>query len=154
MWLFLKNLCFTLLVPGTVAGYLPWWLVREREFVLSGWTAAAAVNMVLGVSIYLWCLWDFASYGRGTPAPIDAPKKLVVRGLYRYVRNPMYVGVLSIILGWAMLFQAADVLLYGACVALVVHLFVLLYEEPHLARVFGQQYEEYRVRVGRWLPRL
>ena len=154
MRLFLKNLLWTLVAPGTIAGYVPWWMVRDRELVLSAWTAAAAVNIVLGVAIYLWCVWDFASYGRATPAPIDAPKRLVVRGLYRYVRNPIYVGVLSIILGWAMLFQAAGVLIYGVCVAAAFHLFVVLYEEPQLARDFGGEYEVYRSRVGRWIPRL
>lgn len=154
MRLFLKNAVFTLVVPGTIAGYVPWWMVRHRELVLSAWTAAVAVNILLGVAIYLWCLWDFASYGGATPAPIDAPKKLVVRGMFRHVRNPIYVGVLSIILGWAMLYQALNVFIYGVCVAIGFHLFVLFYEEPHLRRVFGQEYDEYCARVGRWIPRL
>ena len=154
MRLFLKNLLFTVLVPGTIAGYVPWWMVRYYPFEPSAWTVAAAVNLALGVAIYLWCLWDFASYGGATPAPIDAPKKLVVRGLFRYVRNPIYVGVLSVILGWAMLFQALNVFVYGACVGIGFHLFVLLYEEPALRRAFGREYEDYCSRVGRWIPRL
>ena len=92
MGLALKSILFTVLIPGTAAVYVPLLAVRGRA-------AAGGVSMVLGasmvaigVSIYLWCVWDFATFGRGTPAPIDAPKKLVVRGLYRFTRNPMYVG--------------------------------------------------------------
>ena len=107
---------------------------------------------LFGGAVYSWCVWDFATFGRGTPAPIDAPKELVVRGLYRYTRNPMYVGVLSTILGWAMLFKEPQLLLYALCVGTCFHLFVVLYEEPNLQRVFGNSYEEYRARVNRWLP--
>ena len=102
--------------------------------------------------IYLWCVWDFATFGRGTPAPIDAPKCLVVRGLYRYTRNPTYVGVLSIVVAWAVMFQAVTVLGYAVCVAPCFHLFVVVYEEHHLALQFGDEYHEYCAHVGRWLP--
>ena len=108
----------------------------------------------LGASIYLRCLWDFAAFGRATPAPIDPPKRLVVRGLYRYIRNPMYVGVLTTILGWAVLFRSLPLVLYALAVGVVVHLFIVVYEEPHLRRVFGGDYEDYCSRTGRWLPRL
>jgi protein-S-isoprenylcysteine O-methyltransferase Ste14 len=152
MLLFLKNLIFTLAVPATVAVYLPWLIARGRPIGSLGYVLASLVLVLLGGTIYLWCQWDFAVFGRGTPAPIDAPKRLVVRGLYRYVRNPMYVGVLSVILGWAVLFQALSLLLYAVVVGAVAHLFVVFYEEPHLRRVFGQEYEDYCSRVGRWLP--
>jgi len=97
-------------------------------------------------------VWDFARFGRGTPAPIDAPKRLVTRGLYRYTRNPMYVGVLTVILGWAVLFRAWALVAYALAVWSCFHSFIILYEEPHLRAQFGKEYEEYRVRVSRWLP--
>jgi protein-S-isoprenylcysteine O-methyltransferase Ste14 len=150
--LFLKNLVFTLVVPGTVAGYLPWFIARGEPIGSPGYVLTSLVLVLLGGTIYLWCLWDFASFGRGTPAPIDAPKRLVVRGLYRYTRNPMYVGVLTVILGWAVLFQSLPLVLYAFAVGAVVHSFIVFYEEPHLRRVFGVEYEDYCSRVGRWFP--
>ena len=153
MVLFLKNLLFTLLLPGTVAVYLPLLIVRPGTMKGALGTTVALFLFAVGGSIYAWCVWDFATFGRGTPAPIDAPKKLVVRGLYRYSRNPMYVGVLTVILGWTVLFGSGWLALYLAVVATVFHLFILLYEEPHLRKLFGGQYEEYCTQVGRWLPR-
>jgi len=152
--LLLKNLLFTVVIPGTVAVYAPCALggAMPSESVLA--RSAAVVLLLAGAGIYAWCVWDFAHYGRGTPAPIDAPKKLVARGLYRVTRNPMYVGVLCVILGWAALFETPSLLLYALGVGLAFHLFVVLYEEPHLRKVFGAPYEEYRASVGRWLPKV
>ena len=152
MGLLLKNLLFTVLVPGTVAVYVPLLIGCSRS-VGSGLTLAIAlVLLALGAGIYAWCVWDFATFGRGTPAPIDAPTELVVRGLYRYTRNPMYVGVLTVILGWAVLFRAANMVLYALVVGACFHLFIVLYEERHLAREFGSHYEVYCSQVARWLP--
>ncbi len=143
-----------MIAPGTVAGWIPWLLVHERT-PASGLVLALAIGLFgLGGAIYTWCVWDFASFGRGTPAPIDAPRKLVIRGLYRWVRNPMYVGVLTVILAWALWFQAASLVVYALGVAACFHAFIRLYEEPHLARQFEAEYEAYRERVGRWIPRL
>jgi protein-S-isoprenylcysteine O-methyltransferase Ste14 len=154
MVLALKNLLFTVFVPGTVAGFLPW-LVTRGDSVTSGVGMALALLLfATGGAIYSWCVWDFASFGRGTPAPVDAPKMLVVRGLYRYSRNPMYLGVLTILLGWVALFGALRLLVYAAFVATCFQLFIVYYEEPHLSRTFGESYREYRARVGRWLPRI
>ena len=152
MLLFLKNLVFTLVVPGSVAVYLPWFIIRGQPIGTLSYVLTAVVLMLLGGTMYLWCLWDFATFGRGTPAPIDAPKRLVVRGLYQYTRNPMYLGVLTVILGWVMLFQAVSLVLYAFAVGAIVHFFVVLYEEPHLRRLFGMEYNDYCSRVGRWLP--
>lgn len=152
--LLLKNLLFTLVVPGTVAVYVPWRMARGRAPAALPLLAVAVALLAIGGAIYAWCVWDFAAFGRGTPAPIDAPKRLVVRGLYRATRNPMYVGVLATILGWAAFFQARDLLWYALGVGVTVHLFVLFYEEPHLRRVFGGEYEEYCSHVRRWLPTL
>ena len=154
MALFLKNLLFTVIAPGTLAVYVPLTIAAGRPLATGAAAALAAIVFAAGAAIYLWCLWDFATFGRGTPAPIDPPRKLVIRGLYRYVRNPMYVGVLTMILGWVLCFPARDLALYGLVVAAGFHLFVVLYEEPALRRRFGPEYDEYRARVGRWLPRL
>ncbi len=140
MVLLLKNLLFTLLVPGTVAVYIPLSIAGDRA-AASGPTLAAAICLfVLGASIYGWCVWDFASFGRGTPAPIDAPRHLVVRGLYRGSRNPMYLGVLAVVLGWAALFSHATLVVYAVCVFSAFHCFVVFYEEPHLHELFGDEY--------------
>jgi protein-S-isoprenylcysteine O-methyltransferase Ste14 len=152
MRLLLKNLLFTVVVPGTVAVYVPRLLVESRTLAAGPALVLAWPLLVAGAAIYGWCVWDFAAFGRGTPAPIDAPKRLVVRGLYRYSRNPMYVGVLAVILGQAFLFGAPRLGSYAVVVGGCFHLFVVLYEEPHLARVFGAEYAAYRARVPRWLP--
>jgi len=153
MALFLKNLLFTLLVPGSVAFYIPLWIASpapvDRAPDAIHWLGLAP--LAVGVAIYLWCAWDFASFGRGTPAPIDAPTRLVVRGLYRYVRNPMYVGVLCAIVGWALYLASGMLCLYAAAVWTAFHLFVVVYEEPHLRSRFGADYERYCAVVNRWL---
>lgn len=151
MLLFAKNLFFTLLVPGTVGVYVPLFLFTHGAATFGMHSIVAAAALGTGVSIYLWCAWDFASFGRGTPAPIDPPRRLVVHGLYRYSRNPMYVGVLTVIFGWALLFAATSIAAYGAIVAVCFHLFVVLYEEPALQRLFGTNYGQYRAKVRRWL---
>lgn len=152
MLLFLKNLLFTIIAPGTVAVYVPVFVFSHDPAQLSLNTLAGGLLLIVGGAIYLWCLWDFASAGRGTPAPIDPPEHLVVRGLYRYTRNPMYVGVVGVIFGWALSFSAQRIAIYGLCVGAFFHLFVVFYEEPHLKRKFGSSYEEYCLQVSRWLP--
>ena len=150
--LLLKNLLFTLIVPGTVGVYVPLLLTNGR-IPASGLVFLVALALyVTGGIIYAWCVWDFAAFGGGTPAPIDAPKRLVVRGLYRYIRNPMYVGVLMVLLAWVVMFQAVTVLIYSICIGICFHLFVVLYEERRLARQFGIEYHAYCAKVGRWLP--
>ena len=153
--LFLKNLVFTVLVPGTVAVVIPWRLasasLASRPLTVTDWLPAAPAFLA-GASIYFWCLWDFATAGRGTPAPIDPPKTLVVRGLYRYVRNPMYVGVLLVIVGWTILTRSPNVAIYAALVAMAFHLFVVFVEEPMLRAQFGESYGAYCRSVSRWWP--
>ena len=151
----LKTVLFTIFVPGVVAGCVPYRLLRppaRPSFDVIG--SIGLVAIVLGATGYLTCAWNFAYHGLGTPAPIDPPKTLIVRGLNRYVRNPMYVSVLLVILGEAALFHAWHLLIYAACVWLIAHFFVSLYEEPVLARKFGESYEQYRRSVPRWIPRL
>ena len=153
MKLFLKVALFTAVMPGTFAGLLPVFIVGDRT-VGGGVTLGLACGLfAFGFILYLRSAWDFAVFGRGTPAPIDAPKRLVTRGFYRYTRNPMYVAVLTVVMGWAALFGAAVLVGYGIVLFVVFSLFIRLYEEPRLAREFGEEYAEYVSQVGRWLPR-
>ena len=152
MLLFLKNLLFTILVPGTVAIYLPVFVFSHPDAEFSLGAVFGGLFVWIGACIYLWCLWDFALAGRGTPAPVDPPKNLVVRGLYRYTRNPMYMGVLAAIFGWTLFFRSLSLAVYGLVMAILFHLFVTMYEEPYLRRTFGLSYEEYCTQVSRWLP--
>jgi protein-S-isoprenylcysteine O-methyltransferase Ste14 len=106
-----------------------------------------------GAWLALWCVIDFAVRGRGTPAPFDPPRKLVVKGPYRYVRNPMYIGMLLVLAGEAVLMSSMFVLLYTLLLWIASHLFVVFWEEPRLRRRFGERYEKYSEAVPRWLPR-
>ena len=151
-----KTTLFTVLVPGTVAGYVPQW-VRDGDHIavrgIEAWAAAAVI--AVGVAIYLHtAFWGFAAIGLGTPAPIDPPKILVVRGLHRYVRNPMYVGVALVLAGQAWLFRSRDIAIYAVCVVAAFHVWVLIYEEPTLRRMFGDDYARYCESVPRWVPRI
>ena len=152
----LKTLIFSILVPGTVAGIIPWLLLQGSGNLLlripSIWMIGL-LPLLLGVGLYLWCAGAFTFIRKGTPAPIDAPKVLVVQGLYRWVRNPMYVAVLSVAIGEAILFRS--ILLVGYALALwgVFHIFVVFVEEPSLRSQFGASYETYFRTVPRWLPR-
>jgi len=147
-----KTVIFTILVPGSVAVYIPRAIASDAS-TPTLYSSIGFLPIALGVAIYLWCAWDFATAGQGTPAPIDAPKHLVVRGLYRFVRNPMYVGVLLILLGESLAFRSPRILVYAAIVFTFFNLFVILYEEPALKRKFGASYEEYLKKIPRWIPR-
>lgn len=155
-YLLFKNLVFTVVVPGTFGVYIPMAIVRRTGAQAGGvglfWLLGFGLLMA-GALIYLICVMEFASRGRGTPAPIDAPKRLVVTGLYRYVRNPMYIGVLAVVMGWTCLARSLELLGYAALLALVFHTFIRLYEEPALRRQFGREYEQYCASVRRWIPR-
>ncbi len=136
---------------------LPQWLGFRVETAGSArFRWIAAIPSVLGFAVALRCVWDFGWTGRGTPAPIAPPQRLVVVGFYRYVRNPMYVGFAAGWIGLWVVFGHANLeaILVVALVALCVHLFVMLYEEPTLRSKFGDDYREYCRNVPRWLPRL
>ncbi|MDE0258573.1 MAG: isoprenylcysteine carboxylmethyltransferase family protein [Gammaproteobacteria bacterium] len=151
--LFVKTAMFALVVPGTVSVVVPLLIVRGRPPAVGVTLGLALLFLGLGAAIFLRCARDFVVFGRGTPAPIDRTKRLVIQGLYRYSRNPMYVGVLSVIAGWAVLFRAGILVAYAAAWFVIFSLFVRFYEEPHLLREFGDEYLAYRKRVGRWLPK-
>src|SRR5215468_2662128 len=152
----LKTLIFTIIVPGAVMALIPYLLLsgNPSSFMNIGlFQSLGLIPMAIGAAIYLRCAWDFASTGKGTPAPIDPPKRLVARGLYRFVRNPMYVGVLLTLLGEAWLFSSWTLVVYAAIVITWQHLFVVFYEEPALKRKFGESYSDYLARTPRWIPR-
>ena len=150
-----KTLVFTVFVPGTVAGYVPWRL-RQNAAPVTGPEEWAAIGVIaIGIALYLHtAFWGFAVIGGGTPAPIAPTKILVVKGLHRFVRNPMYIGVALVIGGQAWLFHSPHIAIYMICMLLVAHLFVLFYEEPTLHRRFGDTYDRYRESVPRWIPRV
>jgi protein-S-isoprenylcysteine O-methyltransferase Ste14 len=136
---------------------LPRWLGFQVDMSGVGrWRWIAAVPAVLGFAVALRCVWDFGWTGRGTPAPMAPPQRLVVVGFYRYVRNPMYVGFLAGWTGLWVMFGRADrgALMVALIAVAAVALFVRFYEEPTLRRMFSADYEEYCRNVRRWLPRL
>jgi len=152
--LLLKNLLFTLLVPGTAGVLIPLRLAARRipAPMADAWSIAGLVFLAAGAAGYFWCLWEFAITGRGTPAPIDPPRHLVVRGPYRFVRNPIYVSAVAVVLGWAAYFHSTEVFLYAIVLAGAFHFFVTAVEEPTLQHKFGDSYTHYRHTVRRWLP--
>jgi protein-S-isoprenylcysteine O-methyltransferase Ste14 len=153
-WAFLKTLVFAVVAPGTVTVVVPYLLLTSRaEFEIGIARLVGVVPIVLGAIGLLWCAWDFVFTGCGTPAPIDPPKVLVVKRLYRFVRNPMYVTVALILGGEAILFQSLRLAAYALLAWSACHLFVVFYEEPTLKKKFGTAYEAYCRAVPRWIPR-
>lgn len=153
--LWLRTLLFTLLVPGTVLVLVP------IALVASGWGprldlgAAPLIGFVLvlpGVAMIVWCFIDFVRRGQGTPAPYDPPRRLVIVGLYKHIRNPQYVGVILVALGEAIVSGRTLLFVYAGILAIGYHLFVRFYEEPNLRRTFGEEYVRYCAVVSRWLP--
>ena len=152
-----KTLIFTIIVPGAIAALIPYLLLSRNLSSLAHiglFQLFGLIPMAIGAVIYFRCAWDFASTGKGTPAPIDPPKRLVARGLYRFVRNPMYFGVLLALLGEAWLFRSGALLVYAVIAFTWQHLFVVFYEEPALKRKFGESYSDYLARTPRWIPRI
>jgi protein-S-isoprenylcysteine O-methyltransferase Ste14 len=153
MRLALRNVVFTVVVPGTGGVYLPWWILTRggRSPAPVAWPATALI--AAGVLLYLSCLRLFAVVGRGTPGPWDPPRRLVAVGPYRWVRNPIYLAAMLVVLGEAWLFGSAALLRYAVVAAVAFHLLVVGYEEPRLRGQFGERYERYRRAVSRWVPR-
>jgi len=149
-----RTLVFTVFVPGTVAGYVPWRL-RQNAAPVTGPEQWAAIGVIaIGIALYLHtAFWGFAVIGGGTPAPIAPTKILVVKGLHRFVRNPMYIGVALVIGGQAWLFHSRHIAIYMVGMLLVAHVFVISYEEPTLRKQFGEEYDHYRASVPRWIPK-
>ena len=153
----LSSLLWTILLPGVVSGYLPWAFFGVRDAVVNPGSPLQLLGLLFilaGAALLVACIVEFARSGRGTLSPVDPPKHLVVRGLYRYVRNPMYLSVTAILLGEVMLTRSGALALYWLIWFVVVNAFVIGYEEPTLRVQFGESYEEYLRTVGRWIPRV
>jgi protein-S-isoprenylcysteine O-methyltransferase Ste14 len=156
MPLWLRSVIATVILPGTAAVLVPWWIVSDppRLPIAIGETRVLGIlPLAAGVLIYLATTYQFAAYGRGTPAPWDAPRRLVRSGLHAWVRNPMYIGVLLVIVGEAIIWQSGDLLVYAALLWTAFHVRVLLFEEPTLRRTFGSDFDAYVATVPRWFPR-
>jgi protein-S-isoprenylcysteine O-methyltransferase Ste14 len=149
---------FFLVGPGTVVGLIPWlltrWQVREPLPYWAPLRVLGGILLVAGLIVLVQAFVRFVVEGLGTPVPVAAPERLVVGGLYRYVRNPMYVAILAAIVGQALLLGQLGLLLYAAASWLIAAAFVRFYEEPTLTRRFGADYEVYRRAVPAWWPRL
>lgn len=156
MPLWLRALLMTFLFPGIVAGVLPYRMARGDLAVPIGLGPLRWLGwpvLLGGIAILLLTIWDFLRIGRGTLAPWDAPGVLVHQRLYRWTRNPMYLGVLGCILGQGLWWSSGGVLLYFAAIAAAFHIRVIHFEEPALRRQFGSTYVSYLAAVPRWVPR-
>ena len=154
----LGSALFFAAAPGVVAGVVPWWLTRwQVRGPLAHWApvrVAGLIMLILGAIVLVQAFARFVAEGRGTPAPVAPTERLVTGGLYRHVRNPMYVAVVAVITGQALALGQPVLLGYAAAVWITVASFVRWYEEPALARQFGAQYEAYRRSVRAWWPRI
>lgn len=154
----LGSALFLVVAPGTLAGFVPWWISRwtfHEPFAGYGLVRGLGVVFIaLGLPVLLDSFARFALQGLGTPAPLAPTRRLVVQGFYRFLRNPIYVAVTSLIAGQALLFGEWRLLVVAAVFWLCCHLFVVAYEEPTLRRSFGSEYEVYCAGVRRWVPRL
>jgi protein-S-isoprenylcysteine O-methyltransferase Ste14 len=149
---------FFLVGPGVFVGLIPWlltgWQVREPVLYWAPMRVLGVILLVAGLIALIQAFVRFVVEGLGTPVPVAAPERLVVGGVYRYVRNPMYVAILAIVVGQALLLGQLGLLLYAAGIWLITAAFVRFYEEPALRRRFGADYEAYRRAVPAWWPRL
>ena len=154
----LGSALFLVIAPGIVAGYMPWrmsrWHAGAPLLGTSSFRLVGVLLIVAGISVLLDSFARFALQGLGTPAPIFPTRHLVVSGLFRYVRNPMYIAVVSLTLGQGLFFGSARILEYGIAIWVGFYLFVLIYEEPTLRKSYGPEYEEFCANVPRWIPRV
>ena len=150
----IKSFLYLILTAGLGAWYFPLVLLPKNPQVETGVFAYLAFPLwLIGGLEILWCFWDFTFKGRGTPLPIDPPKELVMTGPYRYVRNPIYLGVLIIVIGYFFWFKSIWMIVYAIIAFLVCHLFIVFYEERTLKKKFGTAYENYCKSVPRWIPK-
>jgi protein-S-isoprenylcysteine O-methyltransferase Ste14 len=154
--LFIRNLIFTILQPGIVAGLVPFLILddkRNNPFVqpLQLHHYSGAIIFFIGLAVMLSCIIIFAVKGRGTLSPADPTKKLVISGLYKFSRNPMYVGVTLILIGESIFFQTINLWIYSLFVFIAFNIFTMLFEEPRLRKDFGEEYNRYCQKVRRWV---
>ena len=161
--LWLRGVIFTLLIPGSVAGIIPWLLIRNRQpdLLLGKWHYAGLLVLAVGVFVYILTIISFLLRGKGTPAIWftaaigwligKEPVKMVSSGLYKYSRNPMYLGVMITVLGEAIFFRQSLLLLYVVVLFVIFHFIIVFIEEPHLEKKFGEEYKNFKKRTKRWL---
>ncbi len=156
MFVLVRAVTYAALFIGLVLIYVPArllsWSGIVRPAAIEVQQVAGMVIGAAGAAVALWCIFTFASVGRGTPAPFDPPRRLVIQGPYRFVRNPMYIGAGLALVGAALFYESLPLLGYAGLFFLATHLFVVGYEEPALRRTFGQDYEAYCRQVRRWWP--
>ncbi len=152
----IKTIIFSIVVPGSVTVFIPYLLLSNNfevySFEMGIMRYLGIISIMPGILFYVWSALDFALIGTGTPAPIDPPRNLVISGPYHYVRNPMYAGGLLMLIGESLLFGSVALIIYTCFMWLAFHLFIVLYEEPHLRKRFGPDYEAYISKVPRWIP--
>jgi protein-S-isoprenylcysteine O-methyltransferase Ste14 len=154
--LLFRNLIFTILQPGIVAGLVPYWILKSKTPVsndqsLKLYQFAGEIVFTTGLIIMLYCIINFATRGKGTLSPIDPTKKLVITGLYKFSRNPMYIGVMIMLIGEAIFFRSADLWIYSAAIFAAFNLFIMFFEEPRLRKDFEKEYEQYCKKTRRWI---
>jgi len=154
--LFVRNLLFTILQPGIVAGLIPFWIVEDKvkqsfSHSLQFYHYAGGLAFLIGLVTMLACIISFGVKGKGTLSPADPTKKLVATGFYKFSRNPMYIGVILILIGEAIFFQSTPLWIYAAFIFLAFNTFIVLVEEPRLTEDFGEEYTSYRKKVRRWI---
>ena len=158
MFVLVRAVTYAALFIGLVLIYLPArflsWSGIVRPAAIEVQQVAGMVIGAAGAAVALWCIFTFATIGKGTPAPFDRPRRLVIRGPYRFVRNPMYIGAGLALASAALFYESWALLVYAGVFLLVTHFFVVWYEEPTLRRTFEQEYEEYCRQVRRWWPSL
>jgi protein-S-isoprenylcysteine O-methyltransferase Ste14 len=158
MLVLIRALTYAALFVGFVLVFLPARVLSQSGSApppaIGGRQLAGMIAVAAGAALALWCVGTFAVAGRGTPAPFDPPRRLVVQGPYRVVRNPMYLGAVLALVGAALFYESMALLAYAGVFSLVVHLFAVWYEEPTLRRTFGKEYDDYCGRVRRWWPRV
>lgn len=152
----LKNILFVILQPGIVAGAVPYLLVRNRlsnllNLPFQGYQYLALLLFLAGMTIVFHCVFRFFKDGLGTLSPVIPTKQLVISGLYKYSRNPMYIGVMLLLIGEVVFCTEVNLLIYAILVFIAFNLFVVFKEEPRLKRDFGEQYNNYKHRVRRWI---
>ena len=154
----LKSAVATIVVPGTACVLIPFYILNRAQISLTPPLGILQVMAILiaglGTCMIIWVSTAFVRQGKGTPIPIDPPTRFVVTGLYRYVRNPMYVGAVLIVLAEAVYFQYAWLVLYAIGLWAVLHIALVIFEEPQLKKRFGSDYEQYLKTVPRWIPKL
>jgi protein-S-isoprenylcysteine O-methyltransferase Ste14 len=157
MLVLVRAMTYATLFVGLVLVFVPARLLSWAGIVRPDSTGAMQIaGMVVGAAggaLAIWCVLTFAVTGRGTPAPFDPPVRLVISGPYRFVRNPMYIGAGLALAGAALAYASPLILAYLCLLAIASHLFVVIHEEPALKRSFGQEYDSYFQKVGRWIPK-